>query len=211
MKIFILCFLVIPSVSQGAGMPVVDTNQMISDLKDNAYMIDAVTEIMEEIGVSADEIKHLSLLEKQLRGMASDLKSLENYSQEVGELGQFRAMKGAVLADRIKNFSRYIKKLKRAVTTAASIGARPQAVLVSLQLLEQDRQRSHEKLEANLLLISEAEKLNEERTKIRREIAYREQTKYEKNLIFNSLGTKPESGPMEIGLSRKKKPKEGLF
>lgn len=207
----IFLFLLAPVQSHAAGIPVVDTNQLVNEIRDSAYLLDAVNELVEEIGLAGEEVQYMILLQRQLEGFATDLRTLQSFNEDVAELGEMRSMKGLILADRIRAFTNYLRKLKRVVATAASLRARPQAMLVTLQILEQERQRENERMEARMMAAAEVEKLNEDRNKIKREIARREQLAYEKNLIFksgNRSGLKP---PMQVSYRSKKRSHSGLL
>lgn len=194
--IFFLIF--IPLGANATGIPVVDTNQLVNEIRDSAYLLDAVNELVEEIGLAGEEVQYLIMLQKQLEGFATDLRTLQSFNEDVAELGEMRSLKGLILADKIRAFTNYLRKLKRVVATAASLRARPQAMLVTLQLLEQDRQRENERMESRMMAAAEIEKLNEDRNKIKREIARRQQLAHEKDLIFKNGNRSGLKSPMEI-------------
>lgn len=195
------------NLSFGSGFPVVDTNQLVNELKDSAYLIDSVGELIEEVGIAAEEAQQLAHLQAHLNGLATDLRTLQSFSEDVSDLGQFQSMRGFILADRIRAFTRYLRKLKRVISTAMAIRARPQAMLVTLQLLEQERQRENEKLEAKLMAASEMEKINEVRNKVKHEIARKEQLNHEMNNIYNVSKSRT---PLKVDF-KKNKGKQGIL
>jgi hypothetical protein len=174
-------------------------------------MIEAVTELLEQIGAAGEQMAYLSRLQKQLEGYEADLRMLQSFGDDMGELGEHRNLKGMILADRIRIFSQYLRRLKRVIATAATMGSRPQAVLVSLQLLEQDQQRENERLEAQLMAAEEMEKLEAQRIKIRTEIARKQQIQYERDLIFKRIGATQEYAPLQVNKKPGKKYAAGLM
>lgn len=181
-----------------SGIPVVDTNQLVSEIKDSAYLVDSITELVEEIGIAGQEAQYLMVLQSQLHGLSSDLRTLQSFNEDVSDLGNFHSMKGMILADRITSFTNYLRKLKRVIATASSIRARPQAMLVTLQILEQQRQRENDKMEARMMAASEIDSLNESRNKVKREIARREQLNNEKNIVFKNYGKDKAFAPLQV-------------
>lgn len=190
-----------------SGIPVVDTNQLVSEIKDSAYLVDSITELVEEIGIAGQEAQYLMVLQSQLHGLSSDLRTLQSFNEDVSDLGNFHSMKGMILADRITSFTNYLRKLKRVIATASSIRARPQAMLVTLQILEQQRQRENDKMEARMMAASEIDNLNESRNKVKKEIARREQLNNEKQFIFKNYGKDKAFAPLQVKLETKGKSK----
>lgn len=201
--IYFLFSLFFTFTSKAGGIPVVDTNALINEIKDSAYLLDSVGGLIEEIGIASDEAQQLFRLQEYLNGLASDIRTLQSFSDDVTEIGQFQRMKGMILADRIRAFTRHLRKIKRVVATAMSLRARPQAILVTLQLLEEERQRENEKLQAKLMAEAEMEKINEVRNKVKHEIARKEQLQFEMNNIFKSSNAQSVTRPLQVGIKRK--------
>ena len=203
MKSMILVLIFFYQNGNAGGIPVVDTNQLVSEIRDSAYLVDSISELVEEIGIAGQEAQYLMILQSQLHGLSSDLRTLQSFNEDVSDLGNFHSMKGMILADRITSFTQYLRKLKRVIATAASIRARPQAMLLTLQILEQQRQRENDKMEARMMAANEIETLNESRNKVKKEILRREQLNHEKQIVFKNSGTERAFAPLAIRHERK--------
>lgn len=206
-KILLFFILLVYKNIFASGFPVVDTNQLVGEIRDSAYLVDSIAGLVEEIGIAGEEAQFLFMLQSQLGGLASDLKTLQSFNEDVADLGNFHSMRGMMLADRIRSFTNYLRKLKRVIATAATISARPQAMLVTLQLLEQERQRENDKMEARMMAAAEMEKINESRLKVRREIARKEQLSAEKQLIFKNYSKDKAFAPLQVKYESKGKSK----
>jgi hypothetical protein len=207
MKSIFFLFILFCQKGYSGGFPVVDTNQLVAEIKDSAYLVDSISELVEEVGIAGQEAQYLIALSSQLNGLASDLRTLQSFNEDVADLGNFHSMKGMILADRITSFTNYLRKLKRVIATAASIRARPQAMLVTLQILEQQRQRENDKMEARMMAAAEIDNLNESRNKVKKEIARREQLNNEKQIVFKNYGKDKAFAPLQVKHETKGKSK----
>lgn len=207
MKTIFLILVLFCQKSQAGGLPVVDTNQLVAEIKDSAYLFDSISQLVEEVGIAGQEAQYLMALQAQLHGLSSDLRTLQSFNEDVSDLGNFHSMKGMILADRITSFTNYLRKLKRVVLTASTLRARPQAMLVTLQILEQQRQRENDKMEARMMAAAEIDNLNESRNKVKKEIARREQLNNEKQLVFKTYGKEKAFAPLQVKHDSKGKSK----
>ncbi len=212
MKHALICIFHFCSIEvKASGFPVVDTNQLISEIKDSAYMVDSIQELMEEIGFVGQEAVYLAELQMQLNAFQLDIDTLRSFNEDVSDVTQSRSMRGMILADRIRRFSQYLRKLKKIIATATTLRARPQAVLVSLQLLEQGRQRENDRTNAQLMAAEEVEKIQLERAKVRDEIMRKQQNEHEKSLIFGKSENNTSFKPLKIESRKKRSKTSGLI
>jgi hypothetical protein len=153
---------------RAGGMPVVDTNELVKQVSDSLYLLTSIETLLGEINENGAAINTMSELREEINLYNQAVRDYERLSGSVEDASYYDGGRSKVLSDQINSVTRHIRKLKTVVSLATTIGARPEAMNASLQILRDERQREREKFEVALKAVREKEKIKELRRKITR-------------------------------------------
>lgn len=141
------------------GLPVVDTNEVLQQLKDSVYLISTVGDLLGEMNATANDLQALIILKEELSRLGEDLKTYKDLNLEINELSNPQIHKAETIADYISQVTTYIRKLKKFVILAQSTGARPQAISAMFDMLREERERQKEQFDTAMKTYEEQEKI----------------------------------------------------
>ena len=193
-KTLILSSLIIWSAPVfSAGLPVVDTNAMFQDMSDSIYTLSAVEDLLSEFNVSASDMSALIELRGELTRLQEDMYLFKEAYGDLRDLSQPQFYKARILADYITQVTQYIRKVKRFMILAQSMRNRPQALTAVLSMIREQRERDKDQFEAAMRAVEEKERVQAERTKLRRKIEARQTIDREYALITSGKSKMPVS------------------
>jgi hypothetical protein len=163
----------IPFRVLGGGLPVVDTRALFQDMSDSIYTLSAVEDLLTEFNVSSNDMKALLDLRNELNKLNEDLHLFKDAYGELQDLSSPYFYKARILADYITQVTQYVRKVKRFMILAQSMQNRPQALTAVLAMIREQREREKDQFEAAMRSVEEKEKVQNERSKIRKRIEAR--------------------------------------
>ena len=176
----------LPVTIQASGMPIVDVNEITKQISDSLYLISSIENLIKESTGTSVDIQAVASLKNELTQLQRDISIYQAISDGVDDLGSSNFSKSNVFVDQINSIASHIRKLKTIVILAQSLGARPEAVNTSLNMLKDQRQREREKYEIALKALEEREKVAEKRRKITARIRFKRQLQKEVGIINKS-------------------------
>lgn len=210
MKVIIcLVLLLFNSSSLAGGLPVIDTNQILNELKDSVYLISSVEELAQEVLGTDANILAVKSLTDDIYKLQREIEYYEQISNSVDDLSRSSIGKSKVFVDQVRSITRYIRKVKRVLTLITVLKPRPAAVNSTINMLKEQRQREKEKFELAFKALEEREKIERLRARIQKKIMFQEEIKNEMKIM--GARTKMTSVPVPSYLSRKNKSSGSLW
>ena len=159
-----------PSLCLGQGLPIFDGQEMVNKMKDSLYFISTLETLLKEVGGKSTDLVALNNVASEIRKYQEQVALYEQLGGAVDDFSSFSYGRSKVLTDQINSITRHIRKLKIILTLAKTIGARPEAINASMQVLKDERVREKEKFEIALMAFEEKERLSNLRRKVTRKI-----------------------------------------
>lgn len=178
-------FLLLPFQTNASGMPVVDTNVLMKQISDALYLLTSIETLLGEVSGDKSTFLAMGSLKKEIDLYQKAIRDYESLAGAVDEVSYYDGGRSKVLSAQINSVSRHIRKLKTIVSLATTVGARPEALNASMQILRDERAREKERFEVALKAIEEKERIREIREKITRKTRLKRSLYNEMNEINN--------------------------
>jgi len=194
-----------------AGMPVVDTNEVLKQLSDSLYFISSIDGLLNEVGVNGEEAASMMQLSREIQEYQKELALINQLQLATNDASQMDMGRSRVLIDQINSVTRHIQRIKRAIMLAKSIGARPDAINSSMRILREERLRDKERFEIALETYEERERIAKLRRQMERQRGLHEAIENENEAIRRFS---QKSGPRAIEFKKSNhliNHKEGLW
>lgn len=206
-KVFV-CLLFFPLSLRASGMPVIDTNELMKQVNDALYLLTSIENLLGEVSGDSGSIQTIISLQQEISRYQRTIRDYEALSGAIEDANYYDSGRSKVLSDQINSVTRHIRKLKSIVTLATTLGARPEAMNASLQVLRDEREREREKFNVAFKAIEERERVRELRLKITKKTRLKRSLMAEMDEINNIT---QEKSIRPVGLTQNKKQMGGLW
>jgi len=200
--------LLICSRSLATGIPVWDSQELINQLADAAYLVSALEGLLNEANGSATGLSMVSKLSGELEAYQRQVRAYEELSGAFEDASNPVFQKSAVLSDQINSVTNHVRKLKRLIAVTGAL-ARPQALTTTLQMLENERQREKEKFAVAFKAIEEQEKIYKLRKELEARVGFKKSLDSELEDI-RSFSNGSRIKPVSIKSKKGKRPAPGV-
>lgn len=189
-----------------SGMPIFDGQEVMKQISDSLYFLTAIDGLLKEVGGTSSDREAVGGLVREIRLYQEQIYKLQALQNATDDVANPRFTKSKVLADQINSVSQHIRKLKTVLTLASSIGARPEAINASMQVLRDERQREREKFELAFKAIEEQEKIYDLRKKIEKRVTISKSI----NSEFESINKMSNGSGVKIVSIKRQGKKKGI-
>ena len=179
----VLSLLLLVSSAHGGGFPVVDTNELLKQTTDALYLLSSIDTLLTELGGNTSDVQSILSLTREIEAYERDIRRFEELGGAIDDASVYSPDRSKVFADQVHGLSRHIRKLKTVLTLAKTVGARPEAVTASMEILKDERMREKERFEIALKALEEKEKISALRRRLTRKVELRRAIREELNEI----------------------------
>lgn len=180
----VFCML-FPLKTFAGGMPVFDTNELVGQLKDSLYLMSVIDDLLGEASGSGMDKDATNSYRHEVENLQREINKYNELNQNIEELSGAERSRSKVFIHQVKSITRHIQRVKRILTLATTVGARPEAVSSSLKVMEEKRKREKDQLEVALMALEAQDRVFQRRQKIKKERIRRDSLNRELSFIRN--------------------------
>jgi len=164
----VLSILFFSRMAFAGGMPVVDTNELLKQISDGLFLTSSLDALISESGMKGSDSGAIKSLESELGLYRQEIQNYQALNGAVDDATNFPVERSKVFARQIRNVTEHIGKVRRVITLATSMAARPAAISASMAMLREQQEEDRKRTQAALQILEEKERVRLMRLKLQR-------------------------------------------